>query len=55
MHSERNFHFPCTDWVKNADDLILPQVRLSHVKSLIVSTTLKDSHRLPLRAAKSAS
>jgi len=34
--------------------LILPQVSVSHVKSSIVLTTLKDSNRLPLRAAKSA-
>jgi DNA-binding Lrp family transcriptional regulator len=33
------------------NDLILPQATLSHVKSSIVLTTLKDSHRLPLRAA----
>jgi DNA-binding Lrp family transcriptional regulator len=37
------------------NDLILPQASVSHVKSSIVLTTLKDSHRLPLRAAKSAS
>jgi DNA-binding Lrp family transcriptional regulator len=36
------------------NDLILPQASVSHVKSSIVLTTLKDSHRLPLRAAKSA-
>lgn len=35
------------------NDLILPQASVSHVKSSIVLTTLKDSHRLPLRAAKS--
>ena len=51
MYSERIFHFPCTDCVKNANDLILPQASVSHV----VLSTLKDSHRLPLRAAKSAS
>jgi hypothetical protein len=55
MYSERLFHFPCTDCAKNANDLILPQARVSHVKSSIVLTTLEDSHRLPLRAAKSAS
>ena len=37
------------------NDLILPQASVSHVKSSIVLTTLKDSHRLPLRAAKTAS
>jgi hypothetical protein len=37
------------------NDLILPQASVSHVKSSIVLTTLKASHRLPLRAAKSAS
>jgi hypothetical protein len=36
-------------------DLILPQTSVSHVKSSIVLATLKDSHSLPLRAAKSAS
>jgi DNA-binding Lrp family transcriptional regulator len=36
------------------NDLILPQASVSHVKSSIVLTTLKDSHRLPLRAAKPA-
>jgi hypothetical protein len=36
-------------------DLILPQASVSHVKSSIVLATLKDSRRLPLRAAKSAS
>jgi Lrp/AsnC family leucine-responsive transcriptional regulator len=36
-------------------DLILPQASESHVKSSIVLATLKDSHRLPLRATKSAS
>ena len=55
MYSERLFHFPCTDCAKNANDLILPQASVSHVKSSIVLTTLKDSHRLPLSAAKSAS
>jgi hypothetical protein len=55
MYSERLFHFPCTDCAKNANDLILPQASVSHVKSSIVLTTPKDSHRLPLRAAKSAS
>ncbi|MGH6835923.1 MAG: Lrp/AsnC family transcriptional regulator [Methylocella sp.] len=30
------------------NDLILPQASVSHVKSSIVLTTLKDSHRLPL-------
>ena len=34
------------------NDLILPQPSVSHVKSSIVLTTLQDSHRLPLRAAK---
>ena len=37
------------------NDSILPQASVSHVKSSIVLTTLKDSRRLPLRAAKSAS
>jgi Lrp/AsnC family leucine-responsive transcriptional regulator len=37
------------------NDLILPQASVSHVKSSIVLTTLKDSHRLPLSAAKSSS
>ncbi|MGH6839152.1 MAG: Lrp/AsnC family transcriptional regulator [Methylocella sp.] len=37
------------------NDLILPQASVSHVKSSIVLATLKDSHRLPLRATKSAS
>ncbi|MGQ0444800.1 MAG: Lrp/AsnC family transcriptional regulator [Beijerinckiaceae bacterium] len=36
------------------NDLILPQASVSHVKSSVVLTTLKDSHRLPLRAVKSA-
>lgn len=36
------------------NDWILPQASVSHVKSSIVLSTLKDSHRLPLRAAKSA-
>jgi DNA-binding Lrp family transcriptional regulator len=36
-------------------DLILPQASVAHVKSSIVLTTLEDSHRLPPRAAKSAS
>ena len=40
---------------KVINDLILPQASVSHVKSSIVLTTLKDSHRLPLRAAKTAS
>jgi DNA-binding Lrp family transcriptional regulator len=35
------------------NDLILPHGSVSHVKSSIVLTTLKDSHRLPLNAAKS--
>jgi DNA-binding Lrp family transcriptional regulator len=39
---------------KIINDLILPQTSVSHVKSSIVLSTLKDSHRLPLRAAKSA-
>ncbi|MGH6851902.1 MAG: Lrp/AsnC family transcriptional regulator [Methylocella sp.] len=30
------------------NDLILPQASVSHVKSSIVLTALKDSHRLPL-------
>jgi DNA-binding Lrp family transcriptional regulator len=34
------------------NDLILPHASVSHVKSSIVLTTLKDSHRLPLGAAK---
>jgi hypothetical protein len=34
--------------------LILPQGSVSHVKSSIVLTTLKDSSRLPLTTAKSA-
>jgi DNA-binding Lrp family transcriptional regulator len=33
------------------NDMILPQTSVSHVKSSIVLTTLKDSHRLPLRTA----
>jgi len=37
------------------NDLILPQACVSHVKSSIVLTTLKDSHRVPLTTAKSAS
>ncbi len=52
MYNERIFHSPCTDCVKSANDLILPQASVSHV---VVYSTLKDSHRLPLRAAKSAS
>jgi hypothetical protein len=55
MYNERIFHFRCTDCAKNANDLIPPQARVSHVKSSIVLTTLMDSHRLPLSAAKSAS
>ncbi len=35
------------------NDLILPHGSVSHVKSSIVLTTLKDSHRLPLNTAKS--
>jgi DNA-binding Lrp family transcriptional regulator len=34
------------------NDLILPHASVSHVKSSIVLTTLKDSPRLPLGAAK---
>jgi DNA-binding Lrp family transcriptional regulator len=34
------------------NDLILPHASVSHVKSSIVLATLKDSHRLPLGAAK---
>jgi hypothetical protein len=41
--------------VRNANDLILPQASVSHLKSSIVLTTLKDSNRLPLSAAKSTS
>jgi DNA-binding Lrp family transcriptional regulator len=36
------------------NDLILPHASVSHVKSSIVLSTLKDSHRLPLTAAKPA-
>jgi DNA-binding Lrp family transcriptional regulator len=43
-----------TGFARVINDLILPQASVSHVKSSIVLTTLKDSHRLPLRAAKSA-
>jgi DNA-binding Lrp family transcriptional regulator len=35
------------------NDLILPHASVSHVKSSIVLTKLKDSHRLPLRAPTS--
>lgn len=35
------------------NDVILPHASLSHVKSSIVLATLKDSHRLPLKAARS--
>jgi DNA-binding Lrp family transcriptional regulator len=34
------------------NDLILPHASVSHVKSSIVLTTLKDTHRLPLTATK---
>ena len=34
------------------NDLILPHASVSHVKSSIVLTTLKDSYRLPLRATR---
>jgi len=34
------------------NDLILPHASVSHVKSSIVLTTLKDTHRLPLTTAK---
>ncbi|HET6377631.1 MAG TPA: Lrp/AsnC family transcriptional regulator [Methylocella sp.] len=34
------------------NDLILPQPSVAHVKSSIVLSKLKDSHRLPLKAAK---
>jgi DNA-binding Lrp family transcriptional regulator len=34
------------------NDLILPHASVSHVKSSIVLTTLKDSHRLPLSARR---
>lgn len=34
------------------NDLILPHASVSHVKSSIVLATLKESHRLPLGAAK---
>ena len=34
------------------NDLILPHGSVSHVKSSIVLATLKDSHRLPLGAAR---
>ncbi|HUB65698.1 MAG TPA: Lrp/AsnC family transcriptional regulator [Methylocella sp.] len=34
------------------NDLILPHASVSHVKSSIVLTTLKDSHCLPLHAAR---
>ena len=36
------------------NDLILPHASVSHVKSSIVLTTLKDSHRLPLSARSHA-
>jgi DNA-binding Lrp family transcriptional regulator len=36
------------------NDLILPHASVSHVKSSIVLTTLKDSHRLPLNARSRA-
>jgi hypothetical protein len=32
--------------------LILPHASVSHVKSSIVLTTLKDTHRLPLTTTK---
>lgn len=35
------------------NDLILPHANVSHVKSSIVLTTLKDTHHLPLNTAKS--
>jgi DNA-binding Lrp family transcriptional regulator len=34
------------------NDLILPHASVSHVKTSIVLTTLKDTHRLPLTATK---
>lgn len=34
------------------NELILPHASVSHVKSSIVLTTLKDTHRLPLTTAK---
>jgi hypothetical protein len=34
------------------NELILPHASVSHVKSSIVLTILKDSHRLPLNAAR---
>ena len=34
------------------NDLILPHASVSHVKSSIVLTTLKDTHRLPLTTTK---
>ena len=34
------------------NDLILPHASVSHVKSSIVLTTLKDTHRLPLTAPR---
>jgi DNA-binding Lrp family transcriptional regulator len=34
------------------NDLILPHASVSHVKSSIVLTTLKDTHQLPLTATK---
>ncbi len=34
------------------NDLILPHAIISHVKSSIVLTTLKDTHRLPLTTTK---
>jgi DNA-binding Lrp family transcriptional regulator len=36
------------------NELILPHASVSHVKSSIVLTTLKDSHRLPLSARSRA-
>jgi|SRR5579875_703732 DNA-binding Lrp family transcriptional regulator len=37
---------------KIINELILPHASVSHVKSSIVLATLKDTHRLPLTAAK---
>jgi DNA-binding Lrp family transcriptional regulator len=42
-----------SDLSRIINDLILPQASVSHVKSSIVLTTLKDSHRLPLSASRS--
>ncbi len=40
-----------TDFAHVINDLILPQASVAHVRSSIVLDKLKDSHRLPLKAA----